>query len=542
MTGAYDAIVVGAGHNGLVCAAYLARAGLRVIVLERRLSPGGMAVTSQLQPGVRVPTLAHTVGRLWPRIVRELNLAAHRLVLAQPDVRVFAPQLDGPPLTLWGDAERTRRELASGGSVTAQDAAGYVAVERSLNSLGAALAALMAHPPPELASPTLTDAFDGLRHGILGRSRARSESGGLLRVLPMAVADLAAEWFGSEPLRAVVAARGIQYTAMGPLMPGTAQVLLSDVAGNAGGVAGQTVFAHGAPGALAEALTAAVGSFGGVVKTGAEVVAVRRHGDRVAGVTVADGDELDAPVVVSALDPRKTLLDLLEPEVLGPRLSWRAGNIGSNGATAKVNLALADLPRFAGLDADEADVRLRGRIVFAPSIAALVAATTPAKYGRLPDAPYMEATIPTLVDPRLIDAPQTGRRRRHVMSVIVQAMPYALRDGDWIARADELGDLVLASLERYAPGISGLTEARQVITPLDIERDFGATGGHPMHAEIGLDQWFAWRPLHGYGRYRMPLAGLYLCAAGAHPGGGITGGPGLLASREILADRRSGAW
>jgi phytoene dehydrogenase-like protein len=303
--------------------------------------------------------------------------------------------------------------------------------------------------------------------------------------------------------------------------------------------------ARGGPGALGAALAASVAAHGGEVRLGADVVRVTRTGDRVTGVVLASGEEIGASVVVSGLDPKRTLLDLLEPEVLGPRLSWRASNIRSAGATAKVNLALAGLPTFsslAGMSADEQAARLRGRIVFAPTMDWLERATRAAKHGRLPEAPYMEATIPTLLDRTLLGEGRRGRAARveHVMSVIVQAAPYELREGDWDARRHELGDLVVATLARFAPGFGALVAERQVIAPLDIERDWGATGGHPMHAEAGLDQWFAWRPLHGYGRYRMPLAGLYLCGSGAHPGGGVTGAPGMLAAQEVLADMRSG--
>jgi len=337
----------------------------------------------------------------------------------------------------------------------------------------------------------------------------------------------------------------VQYTAFGPLMPGTAQVLVADAAGHGGGVAGQSIYARGGPGALGSALVGAVEANGGEVRLGAEVARVTRTGDRATGVVLASGEEIGASVVVSGLDPKRTLLELLEPEALGPRLSWRASNIRSAGATAKVNLALDGLPTFtalAGLGSDEAAARLRGRVVFAPGMAWLERATRAAKHGQLPDAPYMEATLPTLLDRTLLDETRRGKAAKvqHVMSVIVQAAPYELRDGDWAGRRDELGDLVLATLERFAPGVAGLVVERQVITPLDIERGWGATGGHPMHAEIGLDQWFAWRPLHGYGRYRMPLAGLYLCGSGAHPGGGVTGGPGMLAAQEVLADMGAG--
>jgi phytoene dehydrogenase-like protein len=542
--GPYDAIVIGGGHNGLVCAAYLAREGLRTLVLERRSIVGGMAATAEITPGVRAPTLAHTVGRLRPRIVRELALKAHGLSLLGPEVRAFAPQPDGAPgMTLWADIGRTVTELsalAGRGVLPLRDVAAYADADRQLLALGAGLGALMGRTPPDLGHPSLADALAGMRGGLAARSRANAEGGGLLRVLPMAVRDLVGEWFASDALRALVAARGVQYTALGPRMPGTAQVLVTDAAGHPGGVAGQSVVARGGPGALAEALSAAAVAAGAEVRTEAQVVRVMHRGERATGVALASGEEIEAGVVVSGLDPRQTLLRLVDPEVLGPRLGWRASNIRAAGATAKVNLALAELPHFAslvGVGADEQTARLRGRIVFAPDMRWLDLAQRAAKYGRLPEAPYMEATIPTLLDRTLIDERRAGRVR-HVMSVIVQAAPYALRDGDWDTRRDELGDLVLATLEQFAPRISALVEARQVITPLDIEREWGATGGHPMHAEVALDQWFEWRPLHGYGRYRMPLAGLYLCGSGAHPGGGITGAAGMQAAHEVLADIR----
>jgi phytoene dehydrogenase-like protein len=531
----WDAIVVGGGHNGLVCAAYLARAGQRVLVLERREVVGGMADTSELLPGVRVPTLAHTVGRLRPSVVRELGLTDHGLALVQPEVRLFAPHPDGHGLTLWGDVERTAKDLAAGGLVGRADADAYATADAEFRALAAALSVLMSRTPPDLASPTLADAVAGVKLGLLARSRADSGAGGLLRVLPMAVADLVGEWFENDRLRATIAARGVLYTGLGPLMPGTAQVLLADSAGNDGGLAGQAVFARGGPRAVGDALDAATRSVGVDIRTGAEVAAIRHRDDIVTGVTLASGEEIDAAVVVSGTDPKTLLLDLVAPETLGPRLSWRATNIRAIGATAKVNLALGDLPKFAALagDSDGGRARLRGRIVIAPSMSVLHAATAAIKYGRLPEEPLLEATIPSLVDRELVDAyrPKTSRKARHVMSVIVQSIPY---DADGTA----VGDLAVKTLEIYAPGIGGLVVERQVITPRDIERDYGATGGHPMHAEIALDQWFAWRPLHGYGRYRMPLRGLYLCGSGAHPGGGVTGGPGQLAAHEVLADVR----
>lgn len=533
---AYDAIVVGAGHNGLVCAAYLARAGLRVVVLERREEIGGMAETSEPWPGVRVPTLAHTVGRFRPAIARELRLRDHGLALVQPEVRTFAPQPDGRALTLWGDAARTAAGLADGGLVTPSDAARYVDADRRFRTLARGLAQIMSRVPPDLTSQSLGDAFSGIRTALAPRARTRSESGGLMRVMPMAVRDLVDEWFETDALRAAVATRGMLLTGFGPRMPGTAGVLLTDAAGNDGGLAGQTVMARGGPGALSATLASAARAAGAEIRTGAAIAKVRREGEAVSGVALENGEEIAARVVVSSLDPKTTLLDLLEPEVLGPRLSWRASNIRQYGVTAKVNFALRELPRF--LSAGDDTRPLRGRILLAPSMSALQRATDPAKYGQMSEEPLIEATIPTLTDATLIDTKQ-AKQVRHVLSAIVQSAPRDLRDGTWDERREALGDTVTRTIETYAPRFAELIEARQVITPLDIERDYGAAGGHPMHAEAGLDQWFAWRPLHGFGRYRMPLSGMYLCGSGAHPGGGVTGAPGQLAANEVLADLRA---
>ena len=528
----WNAIVIGAGHNALVCACYLARDGLKVLVLEKRERVGGMADTTALLPGVRVPTLAHTVGRLRPAVARELRLSDHGLRMVQPDAHVFAPQPDGRSLTLWGSVERTAAEMASGKSVAAADANAYLLADAKYRSLAGALAAVMAAAPPDLASPTMADALAGLKQGLRAQWRGGTGAADLLRVLPMAVNDLVGEWFEGDALRAAVAYRGVLFSSFGPLAPGTAGVLLTDGGGTDGGLAGQSVFARGGPGAVSEALAAAARGLGVEIRTGADVVAVRHSDDAVSGVTLADGAEIDASVVVSGADPRTTLLKLLPPEVVGPRLGWRAGNIRANGATAKVNFALSTLPKFEAAGGEGDAHRLRGRIVIAPSMRSLIDATTPFKYGEPPADPLLEVTIPTLVDPGLLADKRRGRAKtvKHVVSVIAQAIPATLA-------GDAVGDAVLATLERYAPGITDLVVERQVLTPADIEMEYGASGGHPMHAEIGLDQWFEWRPLHGYGRYRTPLRGMYMTGAGTHPGGGVTGQPGVLAAREILTDQ-----
>jgi phytoene dehydrogenase-like protein len=349
----------------------------------------------------------------------------------------------------------------------------------------------------------------------------------------MAIADFVAESFETDAVQAAIAWRGIQYTSMGPWSAGTTAVLLADSAGNDGGAPGQTVFARGGPGALAGALAAAALEAGVEIRTGVEVTAISSRDGRATGVVLAGGDELAGRAVVAGIDPKRTLTGLADPVAIGPSLLWRAGNIRTPGTVAKVNLVLAGLPRFSA--AGEDTRLLRGRIVIAPGIDAMERAHDAAKYGRASDPPIMEATIPSLVDPSLVAGAADGT---HVMSVIVQCAPYTLRDGTWDDAREGFGDLVVRTLEAYAPGLAGLVTARQVLTPPDLEREYGLTGGHPMHGEHGLDQFFLWRPLLGHARYRLALDGLYLAGAGAHPGGGVTGQNGQNAAREIAADLR----
>jgi phytoene dehydrogenase-like protein len=519
----YDVAMIGAGHNALVCAAYLARAGLRVVALERRERAGGAADSEEIAPGFRAPVAAHTVGRLRSSVVRDLRLADHGLRVVEPNARAFVPMPDGPGLTLWADPARTARELA--GRAPA-DAEAWLRFDRKVRALASFMAHVHAIAPPDPAAVSLGDALTGLR---LGRAMRRlggpAQTSEVLRVLPMAVADFVADHLGADVLRAAVAARGVQYTAMGPRAAGTALVLLSDSAVPGAGAAGQAAQAIGGPGALADALAGAARSFGVEVRCGNAVASVTSRGDVATGVVLESGQEIHARVVVSGADPKHTLLDLVDPVALGPTLAWEAAAIRTPGSTAKVNLALDGLPSFPGSDDPE---RLRGRIVVAGGMGDLDRASDSRKYGAVSDLPYLEATIPTLSDPGL--APDGG----HVMSVLFQWVP----PGD--VDRDEVGDLALKRLEEFAPGLTGLVRERQVLTPRDLERRYGMTDGHPLHAEPGLDQFFAWRPLYGWARYRLPLRGLYLCGAGAHPGGGITGAPGANAAREILSDLKRG--
>ena len=528
----YEAIVIGAGHNALVTAAYLARSGKRTLALERRGHVGGAAETSELG-GVRVPRLADTVGRIRPSIVKDLDLRSHGLRLVAPDVRVFAPQPDGRAVTLWTDQARTVAGLRSW---SGHDADAWPDFDRLVRSLGRFLAELAAETPPDIKAPRIGDALTGLKLGRTFRGLGRHDAHTILRVLPMAVADFVAEAFETDAVRAAVAWRGVRHSFLGPWSAGSTAILLADGAGNDGGAAGQTVFAIGGPGALSEALASAARAAGAEIRCGAEVVAVVSRDNRVTGVALAAGEEIHAPIVVSGLDPKRTLVELSDPVTIGPSMRWRAGNYRTPGVVAKVNLVVDRLPQFRAAAGDDEQL-LRGRILVAPGIDAIERAFDAAKYGRVSETPVLEATIPSLVDPSLVDGAPDGT---HVVSVSAQYAPYRLRGGSWDdrGRADELGDRVVGVLDELAPGLASSVRAREVITPLDLERDYRLTGGHPLHGEQALDQFFLWRPFLGSGRYRLPIDGLYLCGSGAHPGGGITGQPGQNAAREILADMK----
>jgi phytoene dehydrogenase-like protein len=517
-----DVIVIGGGHNGLVAGASLAKAGKQVLVVERAEQVGGILRSTQPAPGFTAPGLVHTVGRFRASLVKDLKLDRFGYRTVTPSVRMHAPMPDGSAVTFWAEAAKTAEGIRSRGPREAQ---AYIDFDRKVRAIASFLAYVAVATPPDPKSPSLADAIMGLKLGKAFRDLGGKTGREAIRAMPMAVADLVQEVFASEAIRGPLATRGVLYTAMGAWATGTAQVFLNDSAGTDGGAAGTAVFPIGGTGALASALEQAAVSFGVRIRTGAEVVAIRSRGTRAIGVTLADGTELNAPLIVSAADPKRTA-SLCDPVTLGPTMVWRTGNIRQPGATARVNFALAGLPAFHGGDAE----RLAGRIVIGPSIDDVEHAMDAVKYGHVSEEPVLEATIPSVTDPAL--APEG----KHVMSVVFQAAPYTLRDGDWATERDRVGDIAVKTLERYAPGFGELVEAREVITPADMEATYGLSGGHIQHAEPALDQFFAWRPLLGEARYLFLLDGLYLAGSGAHPGGGITGGPGANAARQILKD------
>ncbi|MEX0754817.1 MAG: NAD(P)/FAD-dependent oxidoreductase [Actinomycetota bacterium] len=524
----YDAIVVGGGHNGLVAAAYLAKRRRKVLVLERAERVGGILANVELAEGFTAPGVAHTVGRLRKSVIAELELERHGFEPIEPDVRVFAPQPDGSGITLWADAARTAEGLRASAPVAADR---YVAFDKRVRALASFLAHVNAATPPDVKTPSIADAINGLKLGKAFKGLGSKAGREATRALPMAIADFVREGVGegagSDPVAGALAARAVLYTSMGSWSAGSAAVFLNDSAGNDGGVAGQSTFAKGGSGALADALANAATAFGAEIRTSAEVSAIASNANgRATGVVLASGEQIRGTAIVTACDPKRTLTSLIDPVVLGPELVWRGGNIRTPGATAKVDLALSGMPKFNGADEE----RLRGRIVVSLGIDYLEKAADAWKYGAISEDPMLEITIPTLSDPSL--APEG----RHVMSVLFQSAPYALREGTWDTESERLADVTVKALERYAPGLGELVVARRVRSPLDLEREVGLSGGHVYHGEPGLDDFFAWRPLLGHARYRFGIPGVYLAGSGAHPGGGVTGGPGANAAREILSD------
>jgi phytoene dehydrogenase-like protein len=512
-----DLVIIGGGHNALVAAFYLAKGGLKPLVLEARPEIGGGAITGEIHPGFRVPTLSHEV-LLHERIAREMDLARHGLDLIRSDVDVCALAAGGPPLVLYEDDARTAESLRS---TSAQDAAGYAGYRAAVRDIASVLGGLLETPPPDIDRPGAADLWNLLKAGRRFRAIGRRAGYRLLRWGPMPVADLVGECFENELLRAAVAAPGLSGTMFGPRSAGSALVLLTRAAHRQ--LAGRgRVQVRGGPGALTQALAAAARSAGATIRVNAPVERIAVSAGRATAVVV-NGEAIDANWIVSAIDPKTTFLRLIDPVDLTPDFASKLRNYRSAGTVAKVNLALAGLPAF-GVDT----AALSGRIHVGPELDYLERAFDHAKYGELSSAPWLDVALPSILDPGL--APEG----RHVASIYVHYAPYRLRGADWTSAGDQLLQATLDVLERHAPGIRHQILAAQVITPADLESRYGLAGGHIFHGELALDQLFTMRPLLGYARYATPIGGLFLCGAGTHPGGFLTGASGRLAARTVL--------
>jgi phytoene dehydrogenase-like protein len=522
-------ILVGGGHNALITGFYLAKGGFKPLVLERREMVGGGAITEEFHPGFRASTLAHTLGPLRADIAKDLQLEKFDCEILSPDPRVFAPTPDGKALHFYNDIAKTAAAI---GNFSAKDGAKYSQFAESLAETAGFFAQLTSITPPAIDKPTPEDLWNLLKTGRGVRSLGKTGIFDLFRWGPMAVADFVAEFFETELLRAVIAARGIFGTALGPWSAGSTAVLLLRAAADAHPV-GSASFPRGGLGSFTRALAESAKQAGVEIRTDAEVRHIRIKDGAVTGVVLAGGEEIAADAVASGVDPKRTFFNLVDPSQLDPTFANRMKNFRANGTVAKVNLALGGLPTFTALDATESSLKsLSGRIHIGPEIDYLERAFDASKYGEFSKAPYLDVTIPTILDPSL--APDG----KHVLSAYVQFAPFKLKAGNWDTLRKDLGDAVIKTLASYTPNLPGLVEGIQVITPKDLETSYGFTGGHIFHGELALDQLFTMRPILDWARYKTPIRGLFLCGSGTHPGNGLTGASGANAAREIIRDLR----
>jgi len=517
-----DVVIVGGGHNALVTAAFLAKAGLTVTVLERSDRVGGGARTSELRPGFLCPTLAHTAA-IDPAVVRALALEQHGLHIIRPAAAACAPTPDGRALVLWSDTARAAQAIAA---FSPRDADRYAPFLASIAAVSRVLRAVNGTMAPSIDAPSASDVFELFKAGRAFRALGKADAYRLLRWMPMAVSDLVGEWFESEPLRATLAAGGVLGSMLGPRSAGSGALLLLLGAAEGHPVASGWL-ARGGMGAVAGALGGAARAAGVEVRTDAAVARIEVTDEAATGVVLSTGETIPARCVVSGVDPRRTLLGLVDPMQLSPDMVRSLQHIRMRGTLAKINYAVSALPRMGGVAEGEPSA-LSGRIRLSGTMDDIERAFDAAKYGALSAVPWMELTIPSITDPALAPAGQ------HVVSAYLQYAPSTLRGTTWDAERDRLGALATRTIERYAPGFGASVLAQEVITPLDLERTYGLTGGHIFHGELALDQYFVARPLLGWARYATPIPRLFLCSSGTHPGTGLTGRSGALAAQAIV--------
>jgi phytoene dehydrogenase-like protein len=519
----YDAIIIGAGHNGLVTASYLAKAGKKVVVLERRPEVGGIAATEETFPGFKFATGAHSAAGFAPAVIRDLALASHGLELLAVDYPLFVALGDNAGLFLSPVPSKAAEAIRRFSQKDAERYATFCALIRKLADF---LGTLYDVSLPEHNRRNLADLLKaGWRFHRLGEKQMRE----FLRILPMSIADLLNEWFQTEPLKAAVAASGILGSFVGPRQQGTAFLFLHHQLGATLGALRPAGFVRGGIGNLSAALARAARYYGAEIRTNEKVARVTVKNGVASGVALRSGDEITAALVISSADAKTTFEKLLDPSSLDPHFFHQIKNIRARGTVAKINCALDRLPAFVGVRSEH---ELGGIVHIGPSVDYLERASDDAKYGRFSSAPFLEITIPSVADPSLAPA------GKHVMSIWMQFAPYMLRQGSWPEEREKLGDTVVDLVEQYAPGFKSSIMYRQVLTPLDLEHRFGVSGGHLFHAEMALDQVFFMRPVPGWANYRTPVENLYLCGAATHPGGGVTGLPGYYAAREILRRTR----
>jgi phytoene dehydrogenase-like protein len=518
----YDAIVIGGGHNGLTAAAYLARAGRKVLVLERRHVIGGAAVTEEVFPGFRFSVCSYVVSLLRPEIIRDLDLPRHGLEILPLD-GTFTPMPNGDHLWRVNDHAKTRREIARHSKL---DAEAYEEYGKAMVEMARFVKPILNMTPPD---PMSLDPRELMKLVFLGkrfRDLADVDRYNQVQLMTMSAVDFLDQWFETDVLKATMAASGIIGTFLGVRSPGTAYVLLHHYMGEIDGAFRSWGFARGGTGAISDAIAAAAREAGAKIRTEAPVAHIRvKHGG-AAGVILANGDELSADLVISSVDPHLTFLKFVDAAELPSDFLEGIRRYKFRGSSGKVNMALDALPNFTSLPG--AGPHLRGAISISPSVDYMERAYDDAKYGEFSRRPYIDMVIPTLTDPSV--APPG----KHILSCFVQYAPYTLAHGDWDDQRDAFGDTVVDTIAEYAPNIRDIILHRQVLTPLDIEREFGLTEGNIFQGELTLEQLFFGRPVAGWANYTTPIKGLWMCGSATHPGGGIMGAPGRNAALRIL--------
>ena len=523
----YDAIIIGGGHNGLVCAAYLAKAGRKVLVLERRHVLGGAAVTEELYPGFHFSVCSYVVSLFRPHIIRELELAKHGMDLIPLECS-FLPLPNGDSLCRWADRHETRREIAR---FSQKDAEVYPEFGLAMTKISHFVKSLIDSPAPDPTSLHPRQLIELLRLGKRFKSLGSDLMHLNMQLMTMSAVDFLDLWFESDVLKAPMSVSGIIGTFLGVRSPGTAYVLLHHYMGEIDGAFRSWGFCRGGTGQLSLAIASAARSFGAQIRTEAPVQRILVEKQRTNGVVLPSGEEIRARTVVSGLDPHRTFLSLVGTEHLDDEFVTQIRRYKIRGSSAKVNLAVDRLPVFSCRKNGTA--HLRGDVAIAPSIDYLEKAYDDAKYGDFSARPYLNVVIPSIVDPSV--APPG----KHIVSCFVQYAPYAIRQGaeHWPQRREALGDAVVETLAEYCPNLKESILFRQVLTPWDLEQEFGLTQGNIFHGELSLEQLLFQRPVSGWARYRTPIRNLWMCGSGTHPGGGIMGAPGELAAKTMLGSR-----
>jgi len=527
----YDAIVIGAGHNGLTAAAYLARAGLSVLVLERRDIVGGCCVTEEIAPGCRVSTTSYIASMLRPEVISELRLADHGLHMIPCDPAIQVPFPDGHVVPWWADRDRARQEFSK---ISTKDAARFVQVDDQLKRLARYLQPFFMEPPPEIDTSSLKGWSDLFRTGKRFRGISSAEISQLVSFLTGSLGEFLDQNYESDKMKTMFLANNVYGKHGGPYQPGTAIGLLFHLL-SGGEHELQGFYGHvmGGMGSITQALAAAGKKLGVEIRTSASVAHVDVRNGRARSVVLEDGTELRARVVLSNADPKRTFLKLVDAKDLPEDFLFAVRGIKMQGPCAKVNMVLSEEPRFTGTS-PSATALERTFYTLVPSLEFAERCYDIAKFGEIPEELWVDCVISSNADASLAPV------GKHILTCFVQYVPYHLKEGNWDEKRELLGDRVIKKIAEYAPNVPGSIVARQVLTPLDLERTYGLTEGNIFHGDLRLEQLFFMRPVPGWSQYRTPIGGLYLCGAGTHPGGGVTGAPGRNAAHQTLRDWRKG--